>query len=74
MAFAALNADLWSSAFFVYLPTSIANIFLTFPINDKVVCTPCGDLNLINDSPSYEWVDGHSQHDYLGLYENDVQR
>ena len=59
-------------AFFVYIPTSTLNIFLIFPINDKVVCTPPGDLNLINDFSFLRGFDGNSQHGYLGPYEKDA--
>ena len=44
---AALKASLLAEAFFKYRPTSIAKRLRTFPINDNVLCTPSGDLNLI---------------------------
>ncbi len=48
MDLADANAILWSGAVLVYLPTFMANIFLTFPISDNVHCAALGCLNLIN--------------------------
>ncbi|BBJ32421.1 hypothetical protein RAS_p170 (plasmid) [Rickettsia asiatica] len=48
MDLADANAILRSGAVLVYLPTFMANIFLTLPISDNVHCAELGCLNLIN--------------------------